>query len=330
MITRASQRARRFLPLVLFLALPVAALQEAHAQFSATANFVSDEGPFAASASDRFTLGGTGPLSANGEARAHAQAGNAGAAAQINVSFVGGGGCLTCAFGQSASASFVLDDIVITGDGGATVMTSINLVASGSVHTDAEGGGALYSRGDARAAASFNGGIHDASGDFGIGFSGTISGRQRRGNDPLFPDITEAVTTGVFGENVSNSSSGVSLSSYGFTTDISELPLNTPLIMEMFLSVSVTGEVNTFFAESHIASGRSTGAFLDTIKFAASGPVFNLPPGFTVNSVDGMIVNNQFVELPIPEPETYAMLMAGLALLGFVARRRRALQAFYP
>lgn len=27
---------------------------------------------------------------------------------------------------------------------------------------------------------------------------------------------------------------------------------------------------------------------------------------------------------PIPEPETYAMLLAGLALMGFVARRRRA------
>ena len=26
---------------------------------------------------------------------------------------------------------------------------------------------------------------------------------------------------------------------------------------------------------------------------------------------------------PMPEPETYAMLLAGLALLGFVARRRR-------
>jgi hypothetical protein len=27
---------------------------------------------------------------------------------------------------------------------------------------------------------------------------------------------------------------------------------------------------------------------------------------------------------PVPEPQTYAMLMAGLAAMGFVARRRRA------
>jgi len=26
---------------------------------------------------------------------------------------------------------------------------------------------------------------------------------------------------------------------------------------------------------------------------------------------------------PVPEPEAYAMLMAGLGLLGFIARRRR-------
>ena len=26
---------------------------------------------------------------------------------------------------------------------------------------------------------------------------------------------------------------------------------------------------------------------------------------------------------PIPEPETYAMLLAGLGLLGFIARRRK-------
>ena len=31
--------------------------------------------------------------------------------------------------------------------------------------------------------------------------------------------------------------------------------------------------------------------------------------------------------LPVPEPETYAMLLAGLAVLGFVTRRRRALLA---
>lgn len=34
--------------------------------------------------------------------------------------------------------------------------------------------------------------------------------------------------------------------------------------------------------------------------------------------------SESFVTTPIPEPETYAMLLAGLGLMGFVARRRKA------
>jgi uncharacterized protein YcgI (DUF1989 family) len=30
-----------------------------------------------------------------------------------------------------------------------------------------------------------------------------------------------------------------------------------------------------------------------------------------------------YIESPVPEPETYAMLLAGLGLIGFVAKRRR-------
>jgi len=30
---------------------------------------------------------------------------------------------------------------------------------------------------------------------------------------------------------------------------------------------------------------------------------------------------------PIPEPETYAMMLAGLGLMGFVARRRKQKEA---
>jgi hypothetical protein len=33
------------------------------------------------------------------------------------------------------------------------------------------------------------------------------------------------------------------------------------------------------------------------------------------------------VSVPIPEPETYAMLLAGLGLLGVVARRRKQQQS---
>ena len=37
---------------------------------------------------------------------------------------------------------------------------------------------------------------------------------------------------------------------------------------------------------------------------------------------NGVVVDNLTVAMPVPEPETYAMLLAGLGLIGMAARRR--------
>lgn len=42
---------------------------------------------------------------------------------------------------------------------------------------------------------------------------------------------------------------------------------------------------------------------------------------YTVGNLDGA---GSIVYAPVPEPESYAMLLAGLGLVGFAARRRRA------
>lgn len=42
-----------------------------------------------------------------------------------------------------------------------------------------------------------------------------------------------------------------------------------------------------------------------------------------INAENGTSITNFSVTTAIPEPETYAMILAGLGLLGFVARRRR-------
>ena len=46
--------------------------------------------------------------------------------------------------------------------------------------------------------------------------------------------------------------------------------------------------------------------------------VFGVSPGFAAYSI-----SSAAVAVPVPEPETYAMLLAGLGVVGFVARRRR-------
>ena len=38
---------------------------------------------------------------------------------------------------------------------------------------------------------------------------------------------------------------------------------------------------------------------------------------------EGTYAQDQLYLAPVPEPETYAMLLAGLGLIGFVAKRRR-------
>lgn len=56
-----------------------------------------------------------------------------------------------------------------------------------------------------------------------------------------------------------------------------------------------------------------TGVTFDRIGFLPQGPV---GPYMAID-------NLQFVTAAIPEPETYAMMLAGLGLMGFVARRRK-------
>ncbi len=52
-----------------------------------------------------------------------------------------------------------------------------------------------------------------------------------------------------------------------------------------------------------------------------SSEIANNPNGFTVSNGGGSI---NFVTTPVPEPETYAMLLVGLGLVGGIAARRKS------
>ena len=64
--------------------------------------------------------------------------------------------------------------------------------------------------------------------------------------------------------------------------------------------------------------------FSNSFGFATTGPVFNLPPGYTANAGD-YLVNNRFVRLngAIPEPSTWAMLIIGFGVIGASLRITR-------
>jgi hypothetical protein len=99
---------------------------------------------------------------------------------------------------------------------------------------------------------------------------------------------------------------------------------------------------------SHLTTDYSVGFIYDNVLFPSSsqkldiggvlfktgGTIWNLWGNsskdyelYSYGSTNGLGIkvdtHGSFSTSPVPEPETYAMLMAGLGLMGFVARRRK-------
>jgi len=92
-------------------------------------------------------------------------------------------------------------------------------------------------------------------------------------------------------------------------------PVTVQLGMDLHLS-----------AGGDFGGGEAQADYSETLSFNPYGPAFNLPDGYTVNSDDGLIVDNHFVGWPAgssaPEPATGMLLLPALmALAAFRARR---------
>ncbi len=72
---------------------------------------------------------------------------------------------------------------------------------------------------------------------------------------------------------------------------------------------------NTF---TQASASRTTGNLLDGFNSGSFG--ISPDKGISVSSV---VLNYTAATAPVPEPESYAMLLAGLGVMGFVARRRQ-------
>lgn len=94
-------------------------------------------------------------------------------------------------------------------------------------------------------------------------------------------------------------------------------------------SFTVSNLHSGYAAALGVPTGSYTGSFLLGVDFWNGGAIasWNNPsyPGATVANVRWREVTLTLDQqtAPIPEPETYAMMLAGLGLLGFAARRRK-------
>lgn len=83
-----------------------------------------------------------------------------------------------------------------------------------------------------------------------------------------------------------------------------------------------TGPTYSYGSTVDLTSGFVSG--LNTINFYVEGN--GVTDGFALKTI-GFTAQLNTNMTPVPEPETYAMLLAGLGLMGFVARRRKTNQA---
>ena len=117
---------------------------------------------------------------------------------------------------------------------------------------------------------------------------------------------------------------------------VSNLPANTSTDLDLLTysaySVSyntatfelAAGVAQTFFAVVYAPNNVSVDNF--QLEATTSNYNFTTTPNVT-NVVGARLINSTTILPQVPEPDTYAMLVAGLGVIGFMARRRKNTQA---
>lgn len=105
----------------------------------------------------------------------------------------------------------------------------------------------------------------------------------------------------------------------GLTHRIMVDPVNVPVGSPVSLSIQLV-----MTAQSNGHNRQVTLDAAHTLTFATTGPVFSLDPGFGVQDIPELFLQNNGYVPPaaVPEPGTFALLGAGLLVL--TMRRRRA------
>lgn len=206
----------------------------------------------------------------------------------FNTNPAGAGGYINTA----AAASMSLDDVMISGPAGA-ISTSYTIHLSGTLEAST----------DLQALQS------------GASASATV---YLFGNGNL-------LNNGVATKNNGVSQTGIGLlqnftGDNNLATDPFIVTANQAFSIMIQLSTGTTSAVASDTTGTSIAAAH----FGNSLTFATDRPVFNLPDGYTANSISGNIVDNHFVASAVPLPTAMWLLCTALGSLGLRVGRARA------
>jgi hypothetical protein len=201
------------------------------------------------------------------------------------------------------------DDFVVTGTGSSStpVLSALNLWVSGSLFGDglSDNDGPLTGLASGGGSFSFTIALNGANAGFGD--------LSYNWNDGTVVENVDGLLVGHYGSGSGGLADTV-------TSSQLMLPVGQAFEVHVYVNASSRAQIavggtpaDEFDGVS--AQGAGTSNFGSTVRFPLDRPVFDLPPGYTVNSASAGIVDNHVV----PEPTTGALL--GLGLAGLSRRR---------
>ena len=210
--------------------------------------------------------------------------------------------------GTDAAAAFRLDDVIISGPGTGFLPTSLNMNLSGGLNATTFAQLGTGNGAEANASASVS---------IGVSIAGTLF-RGTQSISSLWNVDTQSGGGSTFEDGLLTGYTGAQTA---LATPTVMVPIGSSFVVVLNLSTTVdTNTSNTILGARRQADASSD--FDSTFSFALSGPVFDLPDGYTANSASGLIVDNRWLGIgapsAVPEPSSLLLVMAGL--LGFVRR----------
>ena len=199
--------------------------------------------------------------------------------------------------GAISTASATFSDVKVSGLGSGPILTSLNMNLSGGLLN----------------------GINVDSGSIGDAETQAVISVFINGTFVGSGAVSESVNQ--FGSRISNNGmlSAWSPGNTGIVTPSFTVQSGVPFEVKLILLADANTIVN--FGNGGGGTAEANTDFSHTLTFALNGPIFNLPEGFTVNSVDAHIANNQ--SAPVPIPNSLALMACAMFCFSFLGIRNK-------